>query len=101
MGAVNWRVVQRHGQEVVEEIHKVVVHRFKMADVEDPDIYAAEPIWAWRQTDAGKFVMEHAVEQPEFHKHMDPSVYGWTFAITAKLEKKKLSEYYLKFGNIK
>ena len=101
MGAVNWRVVQRHGQEVVEEIHKVVVHRFRMSDVEDPDIYAAEPIWQWQNTEAGKFVMEHAVEQPEFHKHMDVSVYGWSFAITAKLEKKKLSEYYLKFGPIK
>ena len=97
MGAVNWRVVQRHGQEVVEEIHKVVVHRFRMSDVEDPDIYAAEPIWQWQNTEAGKFVMEHAVEQPEFHKHMDVSVYGWSFAITEKLEKKKLSEYYLKF----
>jgi hypothetical protein len=101
MGTVRYRVVEDGNYQRVEEIHKVVVHRFTMSDVEDPDIYAAEPIWQWQQSDAGKFVMEHAVEQPEFHKHMDVSVYGWRFAITAKLEKKKLTEYYLKFGPIK
>lgn len=101
MGAVRWQVVQKNGQEVVEEIHKVVVHRFTMSDVDDPEIYAAEPLWNWQQTDAGKFIMQNAVEQPEYHKHMDPSIYGWCFAVTAKLEKKKLSEYYLKFGPLK
>ena len=28
--AVRFRVVKKNGQEVVEEIHKVVVHRFKL-----------------------------------------------------------------------
>lgn len=101
MGRVRYQVVEKDGYHCVEEIHKVVVHRFTMSDVEDPEIYAAEPLWNWQQSDAGKFIMQHAVEQPEYHKHMDPSIYGWCFAITAELEKKKLTEYYLKFGPLK
>ena len=93
MGKVRCRVIQQDGQDIVEEIHKVVVHRFSLSDVEDPDLYAAEPIWKWQQTEAGKFVMEHAVEQPVFHKQIDHMTYGYQYAITAELEKKKLDEY--------
>lgn len=83
---------------VVKEIHKIVVHRFKVGDVEDPDIYAAQPIYEWQQTDAGKFVMNNAVETPSFHQHFDVSSYGYQYAIVAELEKKKLAEFYLRFG---
>lgn len=78
--------------------HKVVVHTFLLSDVEDPELYAAGPIWDWQQTEAGKFVLEHAAEQPVFHSQIDHQSYGYKFAITAILEEKKLSEYYLKFG---
>lgn len=98
---VNFRVVQKDGQEVVEEIHKVVVHRFRLGDVEDPEIYAAEPLWQWQKSEQGQFVMKHAVEQPEYHQHIDHMHYGYQYAITAKLEKKKLSEFLLKWGPIK
>lgn len=88
-------------QHIVDEIHKTVVHRFDLGDVDDPEIYAAQPIWEWQQTDAGKFVMEHAIETPTFHKYMDPMFLGYRFVITAELEKKKLSEFLLRFGPIK
>jgi hypothetical protein len=83
----------------VKEIHKVVVHKFNMSDVEDPDLYAAQPIWEWQQSEAGQFVMAHAVDKPEWHKHMDPVWMGYRFLIIAELEAKKLSEFYLRWGN--
>jgi len=98
MGAVRYQVKEKNGAEVVEEIHKVVVYTFSLGDVDDPELYAAQPIWEWQQTEAGKFVMEHAVEVPSFHRHMDHTIYGYRYAITAELEKKKLSEFYLKWG---
>lgn len=101
MGIVRYNVNQSNGQSIVEEIHRVVVHRFNMSDVEDPELYAAQPIWEWQQTDAGKFVMENAVDKPEWHKHMDPMWMGYTFIIVAELEKKKLSEFLLRWGPIK
>jgi hypothetical protein len=101
MGSVRFQVIKKDGQEVVEEIHKVIVHRFKLSDVEDPDLYAAEPIYKWEKSEQGQFVMNNAIGQPEWRKHLDVANYGYEFAIIAELEKKKLSEFYLKWGQVK
>jgi len=97
MDAVRYKV--ENG--VVKEIHKVVVHRFNMSDVEDPDLYAAQPLYEWQQSEAGQFVMEHAINQPEWQKHMDAMFMGYRFIVIAELEKKKLSEFYLRWGKPK
>ena len=97
MGAVRFQVKTVGNNQVVDEIHKIVVHKFDMSDVEDPDIYAAGPILDWERSEAGQFVMKHAVDTPEWHRHMDPMWMGYRYVITAELEKKKLSEFYLKF----
>lgn len=95
---VRWQVIREGDKEVVLELHKLVVHRFTLGDVEDPELYAAQPIWEWQQTDAGKFVMSNAFSTPEFTRHIDHVSYGYKYAIVAELEKKKLSEFYLRFG---
>jgi hypothetical protein len=98
MAAVRFKVTENNGQEIVEEIHKVIVHRFNISDVDDPEIYAAEPIMRWEKSDAGKFVMEHAVEVPMWHQQVDYQTYGYQYVIIAELEAKKLSEFYLRWG---
>ena len=45
-----------------------VVHQFKIGDVEDQDVYAAEPLWQWQQSEAGKWILEHSLEPPSWHK---------------------------------
>ena len=37
----------------------MIFHRFKLSDCEDPDIYAAAPIFEWQKTEAGQWVMAH------------------------------------------
>jgi hypothetical protein len=37
------------------------------------------------------------VDPPEWHRYMDSMWMGYRYVITAKLEKKKLSEFYLRF----
>jgi len=101
MGKVRCVVKTVGNQQIVEEIHEVVVHRFRMGDVEDPDLYAAQPLWEWQESEAGKFVMEHAVETPVWHRQADLQNYGHQYVIVAELEKKKLSEFYLKFDKVK
>jgi len=98
MAAVRWQQVREGDTITVEEIHRVVVHRFSVGDVEDPDLYAAQPIWEWQESEPGKFVMEHAVDKPEWRRHLDPSLYGYEYAVIAELEAKKLSEFYLRWG---
>lgn len=96
--SVRCRVVEDGEYRRVDEIHKVVVHRFDLSDVDDPDIYAAEPLWKWQQSEAGQFVMNNAVDKPEWCRHMDPMFMGYRYVITAELEAKKLSEFYLRWG---
>ena len=43
--------------------------------------------------------MEHAIDKPTWHRQLDQFSYGYEYAIEAELEMKKLSEFYLKFGN--
>lgn len=86
--------------EMVIETHKIVVHTFLMGDVDDPDLYAAEPLYQWQNSDVGKWVMENAMDTPEWHRYADPITFGHKYAVTAVFETKKLSEYYLRFGKI-
>jgi hypothetical protein len=98
MAAVRFQVRNEGDQQIVDEIHKIVVHKFDLSDVDDPDIYAAGPMFEWERSEAGQFVFKHAVDAPEWHRHMDPMFMGYRYIITAELEKKKLSEFYLKWG---
>lgn len=75
----------------------MVVYRFRMGDVEDPVLYAAAPIWEWQQTDAGKFVMEHAVEPPWWVRTVDHATYGFEFAIMARMRESDQTFYKLKY----
>jgi hypothetical protein len=98
MGSIRYQKVECNGQLVIEEIHKVVVHTFSVGDVEDPDLYAAEPLLKWEKSEQGKFIMENAIDTPEWRRHIDHMSFGHKYAIVAELEKKKLAEYYLRWG---
>jgi hypothetical protein len=84
----------------VEEAKEVVVHTFTMGDVEDPDLYAAEPLIQWQNSESGKWVMENAVETPMWHRQADPVSFGYKYAITAKLRGAKLTEWLLRHATV-
>jgi hypothetical protein len=80
-------------------IHNVVVYKFKMGDVEDPDLYAAEPLWQWQQSEVGKWVMEKAIETPMWNRVTDPYNYGYQYAVTAKLKDVDYTFWTLKWAS--
>ena len=82
----------------VEEVREIVVHEFTMGDVEDPDLYAAEPLWQWQQSEEGAWIMEHAVETPCWYRIPDQLQYGYKFQVRAKLSGARLTEYMLRHG---
>ena len=82
----------------MEETKEVIVHTFTMGDVEDPDLYAAQPLWEWQESELGKWVMEHAVETPCWHRHADQFNHGYQYKITAKLQGARLTEWLLRKG---
>lgn len=83
------------GRDVVTS--SVVVHEFVMGDVEDPDLYAAEPLLAWQNSEAGAWIMKHSVDQPQWHRQVDHMYYGYRYCITARLTEQNEIFFKLKF----
>ena len=77
----------------------VCVHQIHMGDVEDPDLYVAQPIYEWQESDAGKFIMEHAVEKPYWTRQNDIASYGHLYRIMARLSEQDQIFWTLKWGN--
>jgi hypothetical protein len=80
----------------IEEVREIIVHEFTMGDVEDPDLYAAEPLMNWQKSEIGEWVMENAVETPSWYRIPDQLQYGYKFQIRAKLSGARLTEWLLK-----
>ena len=78
-------------------MQEVIVHSIMMGDVEDPDLFVAEPIWKWQQTDEGKWVMEHSLEKPMWRRHMDVTHYGYRYDIIAYLDGADLTYWKVKY----
>ena len=83
----------------VEEVKDVVVYEFQMGDVEDPDLYAAQPMMEWQESDAGQWVMRNAIDVPEWFRMADPISYGYKYQIRAKLTGPALTEWLLRHGS--
>jgi hypothetical protein len=80
---------------------KVVVHKFSVGDVEDPQVYAGEPIWRWQQSEAGKWVLDHSLDKPVWRQYTDPYSYGYQFVIEADLKEEDVIYFTLKWGTFK
>jgi hypothetical protein len=85
-------------EDKVHKIHDVVVHRFTMGDVEDPDLYAAQPLIEWQRSEKGAWIMEHAVESPIWHRMVDHTSFGYAFVIRARLKDVDYTFYQLKWS---
>ena len=81
----------------VVRISNIVVHEFSMGDVDDPDLYAAQPISEWQDSAAGQFVMAHAVEKPYWTRRVDQYSYGYQYAIVARMREPDQTFFRLKF----
>jgi hypothetical protein len=82
----------------VEEVKTIVVHEFTMGDVEDPDLYAAQPLYDWEHSEQGQWVMNNACDTPTWYRMADPHTYGYKYQIRAKLMGPALTEWLLRHG---
>ncbi len=85
-------------EDKVHKIHDVTVHRFTLGDVEDPDLYAADPLIKWQRSEKGAWVMAHAVESPVWHRMADVATFGYTYVIRARLKDVDYTFYQLKWS---
>jgi len=75
----------------------VCVFRFSVGDVEDPDMFAGLKIYEWQKTDCGRWAMEHAVGEPYWIRMMDPTSYGYSYNVMARLTESDNTFFELKF----
>ena len=79
----------------------ILVHTFRLSDVDDPDIYAAGPMFDWERSEAGCWVMEHCVKKPCWTKRLDYHSYGYEFNIVARLSEADAVFFKLKYVETK
>ena len=66
-----------------------------MGDVDDVEVYAAQPIYEWLQTDAGKWVNERCNDL--IWQTVPGDSYGWTVVLRGSITDQHATEYYLRF----
>ena len=76
---------------------ETVVHTIRMGDVEDPDLFVAQPMYEWQQTDKGKYIMKNSIPTPLWQRSIDPYTCGYLYTIKAYLTPKQLTYYKLKY----
>lgn len=76
----------------------VLVHFFKLGDVEDVDVYAANPIYEWRQTEQGQWAMEHTVAPLYYMSQTDYTTFGINVAVFARLSEQDQVFWKLKWS---
>jgi hypothetical protein len=68
-----------------------------MGDVEDPELYAAQPLYEWQQTEQGQWVMEHCSD-PQFIVRADELSWGHRIVVYGNIEDQLATEYLLRWG---
>ena len=91
-----WQYKIIDGKHVINS--EYVVHRFEVAGYEDdPVVVAGAPLYEWGQSEAGKWVKEHALEMPRWERFTELYNMGHKFAIIARLTEQDYTFFTLKF----
>ena len=77
---------------------RLSLHQFRMSDVDDVEIYVAQPIYEWQQTPQGRWCTELA-ENLHYLTGFDPNGFGYRITITGDLEDKLATEFLLRWNN--
>jgi hypothetical protein len=84
---------------IAHKIHKVIVHRFSVSDYEDPDLHAAAPLYEWQTSEQGKWVFDHSIETPMWHRQTEAATFNTQYIVTAKLKGVDYTFWQLKWGS--
>ena len=81
-------------------MRRITFHTFTMGDVDDVDIYVAQPIWEWQQTEQGQWVMDHCSD-PRYETVPDALSWGHRIRIYGELQEQDAVFWELKWGHVK
>lgn len=75
------------------------VHKFTMSDVDDIEIYAAEPLYQFEISEKGQWVMQNSLEEPVWHQRLVHDAYYYIISIEAKFTDEMATMFLLKWCN--
>jgi len=75
----------------------ITAHIFRMGEHEDPEIYAAEPLYHWEHSEAGQWIMKNAIEPPTWELIPHSDFYGHLCIVKAKLSPQNYTYWKLKY----
>ena len=76
---------------------RIVFHTLLLGDVDDPEIYAAGPLYEFMQTPKGRWLKENCSD-PLYRISPDPNTFGFKVQVYGELEEKKAVEYLLRWN---
>lgn len=76
---------------------KIVLKTISVGDVEDPDLYVAQPIWEWQQTEQGSWCMAHG-QNLMFHRNIDYAAFANKYTITGEFTDEDHLYFVLRWG---
>ena len=77
----------------------VIVHKFRMGDVDDPDLYAAQPLYDWEHSEIGQWVMQHSISTPTWYRVADHYNFGHVYIVKATFDSKSHLIWKLKYAH--
>ena len=78
-------------------MQRITFHSFGMGDVEDPELYAAQPLYEWQQTAQGQWVINNCPD-PRYIVRPDDHNWGHKIIVYGLVEDQLATEYLLKWG---
>lgn len=79
---------------------KGVVYRFNLGDVEDPAIYAAEPLIEWEKSEMGQWVTATSIDRPTWFISTNYNTFGYNVYVVANLSEDDWTYFYLKYHHL-
>jgi hypothetical protein len=76
----------------------ITFHQFTLSDVEDPEIYAAQPIWEWEKSEPGQWCMENSTVPVAYRIVTDYNIFGYRVDLYGDLTPEDRTYYNLKWG---
>jgi hypothetical protein len=79
-----------------------IVYRINIAaaDVEDPAVYAAEPLIEWEKSESGKWVTANSANRPTWHVGTNYNTFGYNVYVVADLSEDAWTYFYLKYHHL-
>jgi hypothetical protein len=74
------------------------VHTVRVNSIDDDsDLLIADPLYKWETSDAGQWIMQNALETPQWVKTTDHRTIQYTYLVRAKLTPEQYTYWKLKY----